>query len=250
MATTGTHGFNPALVEMIDEGFERCGVSSSDLRGDHVRSAIRSANLMSTDWQNFGYNEWQLYNIPNASVSAGTSAFSGPNGAYDIFHASIADNANLESVREIYPISRSDYNALANRLATGTPDRYFVDRSQFIHAGTVNPRALIYLYQVPNKTYYMNIWYIRKQMDVGDPQNTLDMSPGFYEAFASGMAYFLSVKFAPDRSDKLGIAYYGERFYKTGEGTPGGALGRALIQNRETSDAVFRVDFSRHRGRR
>lgn len=244
MAVTATHAFTPRLVDQIDEAFERCGIDPDDLKARHIRSAIRSANLMSTDWQNFGYSEYQLV-FDTFDVTQGVSTFQLPVGGYDIFHATIERDGGE---REVYPISRSDYNALHKKDIQGQPDRYFVDRSTFVGA---DPRATVYLYQSPDRTGdQIRYWYMRKQYDVGDPANTLDMSPAFYEAFAAGLAYHLSRKFAPERTDRLGRDYLGRYYDDQTASAPGGALGRALAQNRETSDAVLRVSYERFRGRR
>lgn len=245
MAVSGTHAFNPQLVDQIDEAFERCGIDPADLQSRHIRSAIRSANLTLTDWQNFGYSEYQLVKL-SQSLTSGDNDFTLPAGAYDIFHATLKQSDGTE--REIYPISRSEYNALHKKTQEGEPDRYFVDRSTFTGA---DPSSTVYLFRTPDdSTESLEIWYLRKQYDAGDPQSTLDMSPGFYEAFACGLAYHLSRKFAPERQERLGRDYLGRYYDSPDRGDPGGAMGRALDQNRETADLVMRVRFDRHRGRR
>lgn len=245
MATSGTHTFYPEQADHIEEAFERCGIAPRDLQSDHLRSAIRSANLTLTDWQNWGYNEWNLV-FASQTLTAGTATFTLPSGGFDIFHATLKNSDGTE--REIYPISRTDYNALANKTSQGEPDRYFVDRSVFTGS---NPKSTVYLYETPDdSTDTIEMWYMRKQQDAGYMQDNLDMSPAFYEAFAAGLAYHMSFKFAPDRTDRLGQYYLGSAYRDDGVSAPGGVLGRALMQNRETSDLVMRVRFGRFRGRR
>lgn len=245
MAVSGTFAFNPQLIDQIDEAFERCGIDPADLQSRHIRSAIRSANLTLSDWQNFGYNEYALVK-DSQSLSVGDNDFTLPAGGYDIFHATLKNSDGTE--REIYPISRTDYNALHNKTQQGEPDRYFVDRSTFTGA---NPASTVFLFRTPDDaTDTIEFYYIRKQYDAGDPQSNLDMSPEFYEAFAAGLAFHLSIKFEPDRTDRLGHLYLGQYYKNPDRSEPGGALGRALTANRETADAVFRVRFDRHRGRR
>ena len=244
MAVSGTHAFNPQLVDHIDEAFERCGIDPDDLKARHIRSALRSANLTLTDWQNFGYSEYQLVQT-SETLTQGDPDFLLPVGGYDIFHATVKRDG---TEREVYPISRSDYNALHKKTIQGQPDRYFVDRSTFTGA---DPRSTVTLYQTPDTTGdTIEYWYLRKQFDAGDPQDNLDMSPAFYEAFACGLAFHLSRKFAPERQQQLGRDYLGRFYDDQTVSNPGGAMGRALAQNRETADAVLRVSFDRFRGRR
>ena len=243
MATSATYTFNPTLAEHIDEAFERCGIDPAELKGRHVRSAIRSANLMMADWPTFGYKQFTLAFVSQALVS-GTNTITLPTGAYDIFHSTLK-RADVES--EMYPISRSDYNALHDKDLTGRPDRYFVDKSTFVDSA---PTTTVFLWQTPeNSTDTMEIWYMRVNEEAGDMQDQPDISIFFQEAFAAGLAFFLSKKFAPDRTPVLKADYVGENFDEFRNSMPGGALGRAMSHDRDTGDAVLRVDFS-GRGRR
>lgn len=244
MATTGTFAFNPTFAEHIDEAFERCGIDPAELKARHIRSAKRSASLMLKDWQNFGLKQHAIEFISQPLV-AGTGTFVLPTGGIDIFHATLKRDG-VET--EMYPLSRSDYNALHKKDIQGRPDRYFVDRGTFTGDA---PASTVYLWQVPeNATDTIELWYIRALEDVGNPMNTLDIPPAYQEAFSAGMAFMLSKKFAPERAKALRDDYLGANYDEFRNSTPGGALGRAIGNDRETSDAVFRVRFSRYRGRR
>lgn len=244
MAVSGTYAFNPQLADHIDEAFERCGIDPAELKARHIRSAVRSANLVFSDWQNFGYKQYTLAFVSQA-LTAGTNTFQLPVGGIDIFHATLKRSSKET---EVYPISRSDYNGLYDKTVQGRPDRYFVDRGSFTGA---DPRSTVYLWQTPeNSTDTLEIWYIQKQMDAGIISSNLDMSPNYYEAFAAGLAYHLSRKFAPEKETKRKGDYLGENFDSTRHSTPGGAMGRALSEDRDTSDAVLRVSYGRNRGSR
>lgn len=243
MSTSGLYTFNPNLSEHIDEGFERCGIDPAELKGRHVRSAIRSANLMLADWPTFGYKQFTLAQVSQALVD-GTATITLPAGAYDIFHATLK-RSGVES--EMYPISRSDYNAIHDKTLEGRPDRYFVDKSTFVGSA---PTTTVYLWQTPeNSTDTMEIWYMRINEEAGDMQDEPDISIFFQEAFSAGLAFFLSKKYAPEKTRTLKADYVGEGFDEFKNSMPGGALGRALAHDRDTGDAVLRVQFGA-RGRR
>lgn len=244
MATSGTFAFNPKFAEHIDEAFERCGINPADLKARHIRSATRSASLMLKDWQNFGWKQHAI-EMQSQALVTGTGSFTLPTGGVDIFHATLKRDGR-ES--EMYPISRSDYNALHDKSLQGRPDRYFVDRGTFLGD---TPASTVYLWQVPeNSTDTMEIWYVRTLEDIGDMQSTMDLPPAYQEAFAAGLASFISKKFAPDRAVALRADYLGAGYDEFRNSMPGGALGRALGEDRETSDLVMRVRFDRYRGRR
>lgn len=245
MASSGTFAFNPQLADQVDEAFERCGIDPADLKARHIRSALRSANLMMKDWQNFGYKQYTLEFTSQVLTAVGQKSFVMPVGGYDIFHATLKRDGR-ES--EMYPIARSDYNALHDKDLTGRPDRYFVDRSTFIGDA---PASTVYLWQAAeNTTDTIELWYMRTHEDAGDLSNTLDISPAYQEAFAAGLAFMLSKKFAPERARDLRADYLGANYDEFRNSLPGGALGRALGEDRDSSDAVLRVRYDRYRGRR
>lgn len=244
MARSGTYGFNPRLVDHIDEAFERCGIDPAELKARHIRSAIRSANLMFSEWITFGYQQHTLEKFSLALTSVGQTTFTLPAGGFDIFHATLKRDDN-ES--EMYPISRSSYNALHRKTLTGKPDRYFVDRGSFLGA---DPASTVYIWQAAsNITDTIEMWYMRRHQDAGDMSNDQDTTPLYYEAFAAGLSYHLSRKFAPDRQSSLKADYLGENYDEFKNSAPGGALGRALSEDRDTGDLVMRVQFG-SRGRR
>lgn len=244
MAKSGTYAFNPDLASHIDEAFERCGIDPAELKARHIRSSIRSANLVFSDWQNFGHKQHTLVKITQ-SITKSDKSFTLPVGGIDIFHATILREGRET---EMYPISRSDYNALHDKALEGRPDRYFVDRGSF---GGDSPKSTVFIWQAAeNSTDKFEIWYIRKQQDAGQMNNTLDITSSYQEAFACGMAFHLCRKYAPSRRKALKADYLGENYDEYKNSWPGGAMGRAIAEDRDTGDAILRVRFDRYRGRR
>lgn len=244
MAKSGTYAFNPDLASHIDEAFERCGIDPAELKARHIRSAIRSANLVFNDWQNFGHKQHTLSKA-SESLTVADESFVLPTGGIDIFHATLK-RASRET--EMYPISRSDYNALTDKTVQGRPDRYFVDRGRFgsDEAGSevFTPASTVYIYRAAeNSTDTIEYWYIRKQQDAGQMVHTLDISPAYQEAFACGLAFHLCRKYAPSRRKQLKGDYLGENYDEYKNSWPGGAMGRALAEDRDTGDAILRVRF-------
>ena len=241
--------WNAGVVRHVEEAFERIGIRPNELVAEHWRSALYSLELLSVDWENYGYNQYQMVFKNEVLVQSDTDFYL-PAGGIDIFHAALKYSDGRK--REMYPISRSDYNALHNPTEEGEPDRYFVDKSTYVRH-TTEKASRVYLYQVPDaSTYSIDMWYIRGQYGDQDGTNALDMSPSFFEAFAAGLAFFLSKKFrwSDERLiSRLGVDYLGNR-YNDPTAAIGGALGRAMDNNRDSADAHFRVSFDRFRGRR
>ena len=241
MATSTTYNFNPDLADHIEEACERCGIDPTDLGGRHVRSIVRSANLMMRYWETLNLQTWNLYSQSQVLVE-GTGNFTLPQGGYDIFHATLK---RLGRESEMYPISRTDYNALHDKSQKGRPDRYFTDRSGFHSASAASK---VFLYLVPeNSTDTIEMWYMRtpRDLDVSNLNVDMPISPFWGEAFASGLSFHLSMKYAPERTQTIKDWYLGEGYNSIRNSFPGGCLGSAMRHDRELADSVFRVRTDR-----
>ena len=102
-------------------------------------------------------------------------------------------------------IDRSTYSALSNKLSTGTPTQYYVQR--FIDRVTVT------VYPVPSSTAAskdMHIYYVKRIDDAGDFTNASDVPYRFVPCMVSGLAYYLSQKEKPELVQQMKILYDGE----------------------------------------
>jgi len=87
-------------------------------------------------------------------------------------------------------IDRSAYAAIPNKLSTGTPSQYYVDRQ-------TTPK--ISLYQTPDlNTYTALKYYVLKRIeDAGAYHNQADVAYRFLPCMAAGLGYYLSMKINP-----------------------------------------------------
>tara|TARA_R100001377_G_C3193399_1_gene111524 strand:- start:2238 stop:3149 length:912 start_codon:yes stop_codon:yes gene_type:complete len=100
-------------------------------------------------------------------------------------------------------IDRSAYSALPNKLATGQPSQYFIDRQT---------QPTISLYLAPDASTYTTLKYysIDRIQDAGTYTNNPDVPFRFLPCMCSGLAYYLSQKRAPDRIQLLKQLYEDE----------------------------------------
>ena len=58
MAVSGTVKFDPAIDDIIEEAFERCGVQSRS--GYDLFTIRRSLNILFSEWGNRGLIQWKI----------------------------------------------------------------------------------------------------------------------------------------------------------------------------------------------
>jgi hypothetical protein len=203
MASSGTSTFNLNIDEVIDEAYERCGLTTNS--GYDLKRARRNLNILLSEWSNRGLNLWKVENKEQA-LTAGTISYATPSNCNDVLEAYVSTGAgNSATITDVSltKIDRSAYAALPNKGSTGQPSQYYVDRQ-------INPQ--IYLYQAPDAvTYtYLKYYYIARIEDAGAYTNTPDAPYRFLPCMVAGLAYYLSFFKASDRTQMLKLAYEDE----------------------------------------
>ena len=221
--TSGTTTFDKtfSVDEIIEEAFERLGIQ--DVTGYHLKSSRRSLNIMLQEWGNRGIHYWEIadtnidliegqaeYKFFRAS-SDGTSAVTTPtNGIYgmsDVLEAQLRSNRTqtTQSDSPMTKVDRSTYAAFSNKLSKGTPNQYWVQR--FIDHVSIS------VYPTPDSTSAskdMHIYYIKRIQDVGAYTNATDLPFRFVPCMVAGLAYYLSMKYAPQLIQGMKLVYEDE----------------------------------------
>ena len=127
-----------------------------------------------------------------------------PNGMTDIQEADYRVKSTSVDT-PMTKISRSQYQGFSNKTATGLPTQYWVQR--FIDKVTMT------LYLTPGAAQdgnFINFYYTKRIDDVGAYTNATDVPYRFIPCMISGLAYYLSVKYAPQRTQELKLLYEDE----------------------------------------
>ena len=213
MTTSGTTTFNLDVDELIQEAYERIGIDGSR-SGYHLKSARRSLNLLLSDWDNRGVHLWKV-NSATLNLVLGQAQYNTsnctqfPTDVNDILEAYVRNNTTSNAPVDISltKIDRSAYAALPNKLAQGTPSQYYVER-------TVSPSLYLYLTPGSNfsnsttpNNFQVIFYYMQRIQDAGTYMNTPDVVFRFLPALNSGLAYYLSLKHAPERVQILKAIY-------------------------------------------
>ena len=140
MASSGTRTFNLQIADVIQEAYERLGVSSKG--GYDLITARRSLNLLMIKWINQGVNLFTLHLHKVAVNKFNNTTYPtfdlAANGYSDILTAACRDtDATPDQDIEMERISYADWLSYPNKYATGTPLKYAVDRNaEFDSSGT------------------------------------------------------------------------------------------------------------------
>ena len=236
--TSGTATFDKTFYidEILEEAYERIGVK--DLNGYRLKSARRSLNIMFQEWGNRGLHYWELKqtNIDlienqveyhffrsaaddtsdsNRAQATTNQVASTIFGMDDILEATYRTNRTQSTQQDtaMTKIDRSTYSALANKLQSGQPTQYYVQR--------LIDRVNIFVYPVPDSTAAskdMHLYYVKRIQDAGGYTNATDLPYRFVPCMVSGLAYYLSQKEKPEAVPQMKMIYEDE-------------LNRALIED-------------------
>jgi hypothetical protein len=224
MATSGSKDFELDVADYVEEAFERCCI---ELRtGYDLKSSTRSLNLMLAEWANRGLNQWSIkektvdmvkdtktYNIDSTNATA-------PIDVLDVFIRETVgqDATDIPMTR----LSRAEYAHITTKSTTGKPNQFFINKQ-------LTPTISVWPAPDKSSTYTIHMNVLTRMDDADAGANTLDLPFRFYPCLAAGLAYYLSLKRAPERTQML-KALYEEEF------------ARALAQDEDR--ASFRVSPS------
>lgn len=189
--------------------------------GYHLTSARRSLNLLFLDWANRGLNLWTIEQA-TYTLTQGVNEISLPTDTVNVLEAIIRQNSQgVNSDVYIERISREDYLNVPDKTSESRPAQFYVQR-------TNTPK--VFFYPAADQTYTFIYYRIRRIQDAGVYTNTSDVNFRFLPCLTSGLAYQLSLKFAPDRTPAL-KAIYEEDF------------NRAAMEDRDTASVQFVPDL-------
>jgi hypothetical protein len=137
MTTSGTTAFNLEFTDIAEEAWELAGREMRS--GYDLRTARRSMNLLTIEWQNRGINMWTIE--PGIiTLTAGLSTYALPLDTIDLLEHVIRTGQNTASTQadlNITRISVSTYATIPNKLASGRPIQVLVNRL----SGAVSPTS-------------------------------------------------------------------------------------------------------------
>lgn len=222
MATSGTATFNLEFDDIIEEAYERCGIETRT--GYDMRTARRSLSLMLLEWANRGLNLWTIEQRSLAMV-AGTNSYNLSDDTVNILSAVIrtGSGATQQDIT-LDRISQNEYLHLPDKNTQSRPAQYFLQR-------TTTPVLFVYPAPDSSTSYTFQYYAVRRIQDVGAFTNTADVVFRFMPCLVAGLAYYISLKKAPERTVVLKQLYEEE-------------FARAAMEDRDTASVYLTPEIS------
>jgi hypothetical protein len=211
MTTSGTTSFNLEFTEIAEEAWERAG---REMRtGYDLRTARRSMNLMTIEWQNRGINMWTI-DEGSVNLEQGVAEYDLPADTIDLLDHVIRTgegNVSTQADLTITRISVSTYATIPNKLQQARPIQVWIRR--------LRDSPKIVVWPVPdqgtiNNPYYVfKYWRMRRIQDAGSGVQTADANFRFLPALTAGLAYHIAMK-VPELAERVPMlkAAYEEQF--------------------------------------
>jgi hypothetical protein len=137
MTTTGSTIFNMDFTEIAEEAWERAGREMRS--GYDLRTARRSMNLMTIEWQSKGINMWTMEQ-GFINLTPGLATYALPTDTIDLLEHVVRTGQNTASTQADLTITRisvSTYATIPNKLQQARPIQVWVQRL----SGEVNPTS-------------------------------------------------------------------------------------------------------------
>ena len=207
MATSGTTAFDMDFTEIAEEAWERAGREMRS--GYDLRTARRSMNLLTIEWQNRGINLWTI-DEGTVTLVKGTSQYDLPADTIDLLEQVIRTNSGDEYTQQDLTINRisvSTYASIPNKLTEGRPIQVYIERL------VANPKINVWPVPDKNSEYVFKYYRMRRIQDAGSGVETADVNFLFLPCLVAGLAYYIAMK-DPELANRIPLLkeIYEEQF--------------------------------------
>jgi hypothetical protein len=191
----------PDMPEIFEEAYERAGLEMRT--GYDLKTARRSLNLLTLEWQNRGLNLFTI-EAGTLAVTAGTATYTLPADTIDIIEHQIRTGTGTNQIdTSLERVSVSTYAQQTNKNTEGRPTQIYVQR--------LPTETKVTLWPVPDNTTTYEIAYHRLKgidgLSSGVGAEVSSVPPRFVPCLVSGMAYYLAMKKNPQMAIGLKQEY-------------------------------------------
>jgi hypothetical protein len=225
MATSGTSVFSLEVDAVLEEAFERVGVTQPS--GGDLRSGRRSLNLLLQELANRGELLWAT-GTETIVLGSGVSSYTLPADTLTVTDLTVRRTGTTDTQVTLNPLGISEFRQLPSQSSTSRPISFVLNRDR--DAPTLS------FWPVPDASYDITIERRRRIQDVGTYVENLDLPMRYLPAIIAGLAWSLADK----RPGSVDANRRGELLarYET-------ELDRALTEDRERVSLFLSIDFDR-----
>ena len=230
--TSGTYIFDKtyAIDDIITDAYERIGLVGSS--GNQIRSARRSLNIIFQEWGNRGLHYWEVGKT-NVTLTIGQAEYSFYRSSADgtsapcVTDANVADasiygfadipqcsyrlynnsSGGTQADTTMTKIDRSTYAGYGDKKTKSTPSNFWVQRFIDKITLTIYPTAST---SAAGSTNKLHIYFTKRIEDAGVFTNASQVPYRFVPCMTAGLSFYLSQKFAPQRSQEMKLFYEDE----------------------------------------
>ena len=193
MTVSGSTDFELDVAEYVEEAFERCGLEART--GYDLKTAKRSLNIMFADWANRGLNQWTIKERTETVVE-GQRVYPMLQDVIDVLAVVVRRGSTDYTIDRV---SRDQYLSIPTKESTGRVTQFFLNRQ-------ITPDLQVW--PVPDNSTDILVYNCLTRIDDADTMtNTMDVPFRFYPCLAAGLAYYISLKRAPERVQMLKAVY-------------------------------------------
>jgi|TARA_R110002124_G_scaffold150240_1_gene316629 hypothetical protein len=193
MTVSGSTDFELDVAEYVEEAFERCGLEART--GYDLKTAKRSLNIMFADWANRGLNQWTIKER-TLTVVEGQRIYPLLENVIDVLAVVVRRGTTDYTIDRV---SRDQYLSIPTKESTGRVTQFFLNRQ-------ITPDLQVW--PVPDNSTDVLVYNCLTRIDDADTMtNTMDVPFRFYPCLAAGLAYYISLKRAPERVQMLKAVY-------------------------------------------
>ena len=187
----------PDMPEIFEEAFERAGLEMRT--GYDLKTARRSLNLLTLEWQNRGLNLFTI-EAGTLAVTAGTATYTLPTDTIDIIEHQIRTGTGTNQIdTSLERVSVATYAQQTNKNTQGRPTQIYVQR--------LPTETKVTLWPVPDNTTAYTISYFRLKgidgLSSGVGAAISSVPPRFVPCLVAGMAYYIAMKKNPQMAANL-----------------------------------------------
>jgi hypothetical protein len=189
------------MPEIFEEAYERAGLEMRS--GYDLKTARRSLNLLTLEWQNRGLNLFTI-EAGTLAVTAGTATYTLPADTIDIIEHQIRTGTGANQIdTSLERVSVSTYAQQTNKNTQGRPTQIYVQR--------LPTETKVTLWPVPDNTTAYTISYFRLKgidgLSSGVGAAISSVPPRFVPCLVAGMAYYIAMKKNPQMAANLKQEY-------------------------------------------